>query len=151
MKNFIYIFLHFTISMAQVNVNLESIPIGVTIIIDSKPAGVTPQYNLQLTPGIHSIELSKENFVPIKWKTVLQEAVKAELSFRMKAIHEIRFISKENGLRFQFDGQAIWSDKRVILKLEEGEHDLVVFKAGAIVDQKSVIISEPTKIIYSLK
>ena len=110
MKSRLYFLILFNLAAAQVNVHIESVPEGASIVIDSKSVGLTPQYNIKLKPGVHSIELTKKDYVPIKWKTVLQEAVKAEFTFRMKALYDVRFISKERGLRYKLDDGIEWID-----------------------------------------
>ncbi len=132
-------------------VQIKSIPDGASVMIDSKPVGVTPLFTVSLSPGIHAIELQKNGYVPLKWKTTLQDAATAEFAFRLNAIHEVKFISKEKGLRYQFDGKVSWSEKRVIMYMEEGQHDLKVYRVNELIDRKPVTIVEPTKIVYKLE
>lgn len=151
MKTAGYFLILFNIAAAQVNVHIESVPSGASIVIDGKSVGQTPQYNIRLKPGVHSIELEKRDYVPIKWKTVLQEAVKAEFTFRMKALFDVQFISKERGLRYKLNDGIEWIDKRVQFKMEEGVHEFMVYRGGELIDKQTINIFESTKIIYALK
>ncbi len=133
---------------SQTHVQIESIPSGASLIIDGKIIGVTPQFQLQLTPGVHSFELSKENHVPVKWKTSIQDAPKVELGFRLSPIYKVQFVSKEKNLQFRLNNDRVWSDKKATLFLENGEHELQVYQGGEMVDEKVIYIQEPTKIVY---
>ncbi|MFQ6605729.1 MAG: PEGA domain-containing protein [Fidelibacterota bacterium] len=139
-----------TMVRAQVSVSIVTYPSEARVQIDGRTIGNSPQFNLLLTPGPHQFDLRKEDYAPIHYRTMIQEAARAELTFTFRPLYKVKFVSREKNLRYSID-DVEWAEKRVILFLEEGEHKLVVKRGSTVIGTQRFTISEPTKIVYRFR
>ncbi len=149
-RGLLFVFL-MTGLFGQVSVNIETVPPGAEITIDGAKAGETPISNYSMMAGHHEFLVNLKNFSDLKYETNLLPAKSATLRFRMKKRVQVKFASKTKGLTFRFDQKYSWAEKKIRFDMETGRHQLDVFRGDSLVDQKTVVITQPTTIQYSLE
>lgn len=127
-----------------------SIPDEAELYIDGQLKGETPLGILSLSNGVHSFKLLKEGYAPLKKTLEIQSAKKANIEFRLNRLNVLHFKTKEDGLKFVMDDVHEWWNKKIKLNIEEGHHNLKVYKRGELLDDVTFDIDWNKRIEYSL-
>ena len=136
---------------AQVELNVNAIPRQVEVILDGVPIGETPIRNQQIIPGPHNFEIIKDGYASLTYSLIVNPAKAVNLDFYLNPIYKIKFTTEEEGLTFELNKNHQWSDKKIRLELEAGEHILSVYKKDKVVDEQTILVDEPKQLKYFFK
>ena len=148
MKYFFILLYYLTSLTANVDIRIESKPSSAHITIDSKAYGVTPLENISLSPGFYQIDVSLENYVPVKYDFELQSAGSSLLRFHLNKLHTVVIKTEETGLKFELDKKFPWEDQQMEFKMEEGIHTLKVFKGDSLIDEIELEVIQPLEYFF---
>ena len=136
---------------AQIALNVNAIPRQVEVIMDGIPIGETPIRNQQIIPGPHNFEIIKDGYASLNYSLIVNPAKAVNLDFYLNPIYKIKFTTEEEGLTFELNKNHQWSDKKIRLELEAGEHVLSVYKKDKVVDEQTILVDEPKQFKYFFK
>ena len=144
-------FLIVNLIYAQVSLNVNAIPRSVEVLIDGKKIGKTPLKDVKINPGVHSFELRKKGYAPLKHLVDVNPAESLKMDYYLNPIYLIKFFTEERGLSFELNDTHKWSQNKIRLEIEAGEHQLRVYQNNKIIDEQIFIIDEPKSIEYIIK
>jgi len=136
---------------AQVELNVNAIPRQVEVFLDGVLIGETPILGQEISPGHHDFELTKKGYASLTYSLIVNPAKAVNLDFYLNPIYKIKFTTEEEGLTFELNKEHQWSDKKIRIELEAGEHLLRVYKKDKIVDEQTILADQPKHFKYSLK
>ena len=148
MKYFFILLYYLSSLTANVDIRIESNPSSAQISIDNKSYGVTPLENISLSPGFYQIEVSLENYVPIKYDFELQPAGSSLLRFQLNKLHTVVIKTVETGLNFELDKKFTWEDQQMEFEMEEGIHTLKAFKVDSLIDEIELEVIQPLEYFF---
>ncbi len=146
------IFLLFiSVPIAQIKLDINTIPTEVDVYLDDINIGTSPIRNERIIPGLHVFEIKKKGFAPLKYELIVNPSQAVEIDFFLNPVHKCKFKTKEKGLIFELNGVHYWDVRHIRLDLESGDHLLRVFKTGSLVDEQTIRIDKPETFNYILK
>lgn len=138
-----------TVTQAQVPVTIISHPAEADVVLDGQNLGTTPVKNHPLVPGKHRLRLTRDKYRTVYYPFELQNAKGVTLTFRLHRLFPVKFRTREKNLRFEWNGEHAWKDRKIRFTMEEGIHTLSIFEQDSLLDSVLVRISEPLDIRYS--
>ena len=90
-------------------------------------------------------------YAPLTYSLIVNPAKAVNLDFYLNPIYKIKFTTEEEGLTFELNKNHQWSDKKIRLELEAGEHILIVYKKDKVVDEQTILVDEPKQLKYFFK
>ena len=143
------IFLLFlSVSIAQIKLDINTIPTEVDVYLDDINIGTSPIRNERIIPGLHIFEIKKKGFAPLKYELIVNPSQAVEINFFLNPVHKCKFKTKEKGLVFELNGKHYWDVDNIRLDLEAGDHALRVFKASELIDEQNIKIDKPETFNY---
>ena len=150
-KFLIWTNIFFTNVTPQVSLNVNTIPEKVSIKLDGDFIGKTPIKSSNISPGQHTFEIEKQGFAPIKYDMTVNPSKSVSLDFFMNPIYSVVFKTAHKGLIFELNDEHKWSEDKIGLDLEAGDHQLRVYQIDQIVDEQTILVDQPLTFEYFLK
>ena len=136
---------------AQVSLNINAIPRKVEVLVDGEKVGTTPLRDIKIKPGTHSFELKKKGYASLRHSIDVNPAESLKMDYYLNPIYFIKFFTEERGLTFELNDNHKWSQNKIRLEIEAGEHSLRVYQDKKIIDEQNFIVDEPKSIEYIIK
>ena len=136
---------------AQVSLSINAIPRNVEVLLDGEKIGKTPLRDVMIKPGLHSFELKKKGYASLKHSVDVNPAESLKMDYYLNPIYSIKFFTEESGLSFELNDTHKWSQNKIRLEIEAGEHQLRVYQNNKIIDEQIFIVDEPKSIEYIIK
>ena len=136
---------------AQVSLNINAIPRKVEVLVDGEKVGTTPLRDVKIKPGTHRFELKKKGYAPLRHSIDVNPAESLKMDYYLNPIYFIKFFTQERGLTFELNDTPKWSQNKIRLEIEAGEHSLRVYQDKKIIDEQNFIVDEPKSIEYIIK
>ncbi len=104
---------------------------GTDVKVDGKLVGRTPLTWARLTPGKHTVEISRQGVVPVKRTVKVGPAGKAELTIPLRVPQgKLTLTTKPDGAEIVLFGQVVGTTPVKNLELAAGDHTLKIRKKG---------------------
>jgi len=136
---------------AQVSLSVNAIPRRVEVIMDGVSLGETPIRDFEISSGPHDFILTKRGYASVDYSLIVNQSKSIKLDFFLNPIYKIKFTTEEKGLTFELNNNHQWTDKKIRLQLEAGDHLLRVYKRNKIVDEQTITADEPKHFKYFFK
>jgi len=78
------------------SISITSVPIGVNVYLDNALKGKTPIVLTDIEPGIHTIRLEHEDFIPYQSEINLKEGEQLNIDVRLESKNELYLIGEIN-------------------------------------------------------
>ena len=150
-KILIWVNIFFINIFPQVSLNINTIPKKVSVKLDGNFIGVTPIKSSNILPGQHTFEIEKQGYAPIKYDMTVNPSKAVSLDFFMNPIYSVIFKTDHKGLIFELNDEHKWSEDKISLDLEAGDHQLRVYKIDQVVDEQTILVDQPLTFEYFLK
>lgn len=106
---------------------------GTDVKVDGQLVGRTPLTWPKLTPGKHTVEISRQGVVPVRKTVNVGPAGKAELSIPLRVPQgRLTLTTKPDGAQIVLSGQVLGTTPVKNMDLAAGEHTLTIRKKGWI-------------------
>lgn len=133
---------------AQVSLSVNAIPRRVEVIMDGVSIGETPIRGFEISSGPHDFTLFKRGYASVNYSLIVNQSKSIKLDFFLNPIYKIKFTTEEKGLTFELNNNHQWTDKKIRLQLEAGDHLLRVYRKNKIVDEQTITVDEPKHFKY---
>ncbi|MBJ13680.1 MAG: hypothetical protein CMG62_11500 [Candidatus Marinimicrobia bacterium] len=154
MKFFVVIYviiLNINFLYSQVSLSINAIPRKVDVFLDGENIGKTPLRDIIIEPGPHKFDLKKRGYAPLTHSVIINPAESVQMDYYLNPIYLIKFFTEEDGLSFELNDNHKWSENKIKLKIEAGEHFLRVYQNNKIIDEQTFVVDEPKLIQYIIK
>ena len=141
-------FVYVQVILAQIKLDINTIPDEVDVYLDNVNLGKSPIRNERIIPGEHFFEIKKKGYAPLKYELIVNPSKSVEIDFFLNPIHTCKFKTKEKGLVFELNGEHYWDSDNIRLDLEAGDHALRVFRASKLIDEQNIRIEKPETFNY---
>ncbi|GIS04074.1 MAG: hypothetical protein CM15mP106_5210 [Candidatus Neomarinimicrobiota bacterium] len=141
-------FVYLQVILAQIKLDINTIPDEVDVYLDNVNLGKSPIRNERIIPGEHIFEIKKKGYAPLKYELIVNPSKAVEIDFFLNPIHKCKFKTKEKGLVFELNGEHYWDIDNIRLDLEAGDHVLRVFRASKLIDEQNIRIEKPETFNY---
>lgn len=150
MKSFVFVLEFLVIANSQTIVNIKTVPLDVTVFLNSIEIGESPINTTRIDTGRHTFRFEKKGFVTSSGEVIIAPAKLLDIDVRLIPLHNIIFKAEDEGLVFEWDDTHKWTHKKIRFEMQEGTHILKVFRDRELVDEQRLKITRPQTIEYRL-
>ena len=88
-------FVYMQVLLAQIKLDINTIPDEVDIYLNDIKLGKSPIRNERIIPGAHVFEIKKKGYAPLKYDLIVNPSKAVEIDFFLNPIHNCKFKTKE--------------------------------------------------------
>lgn len=149
MKNILLIIGLLLFLSGQTPVNIITVPAETSIYLDSEELGETPLTAVSIDTGLHELTFERKGYVSVTENIHIGSARELDIELRLTPLIPVLFITAEEGLIFEWDGQHRWTHNKIRFEMERGRHQLGVYRNREQIDERVFSIEYGRTIDYS--